>query len=177
MVQEKLASSSSSSVSHNNNNNNGNNNNSKERRPTVATPIIDNQVLASMLRESAQIVERGEFEPILYTALQDFRTYYKEHYPVRKASAAAAASAAEDEEEPDGKGIRSLEKILTDGSWSWHTNSLDTPSFGSIRFLEGGKVAGVSWLTGWEALDSSKFKIIFQNNNRPAQFYAFFPER
>lgn len=89
--------------------------------------------------------------------------FIKERQEKQEASA-AAASAEEDEEEPDGKGIRSLEKILTDGSWSWHTNSLDTPSYGSIRFIEGGKVAGVSWLTGWEALDSSKFKIIFQNN-------------
>ena len=42
---------------------------------------VNNMALAAMLRESACIVERGEFDPILYQALQDFRAYYKQHYP------------------------------------------------------------------------------------------------
>eukprot|EP00980_Cylindrotheca_fusiformis_P012710 scaffold3108_cov152-Cylindrotheca_fusiformis.AAC.1 len=47
-------------------------------------PPIDNATLASMLRESADLVEKGEFEVILYHALQDFRTYYKQHLPKKK---------------------------------------------------------------------------------------------
>ena len=42
---------------------------------------IDHQELANMLRESANLVERGEFDSILYEALQDFRVYYKQKYP------------------------------------------------------------------------------------------------
>ena len=34
-----------------------------------------------MLRESANLVERGEFGSILYESLQDFRVYYKQNYP------------------------------------------------------------------------------------------------
>ncbi|KAL3944465.1 MAG: hypothetical protein SGBAC_001442 [Bacillariaceae sp.] len=47
-------------------------------------PATDNATLAFMLRESADIVEKGEFDVILYHALQDFRTYYKLHLPKRK---------------------------------------------------------------------------------------------
>ena len=43
--------------------------------------IIDNIKLASLLRESAKVVERGEFDAILYEALTDFRVYYKQKYP------------------------------------------------------------------------------------------------
>mmetsp|Transcript_14828 Transcript_14828/g.36273 ORF Transcript_14828/g.36273 Transcript_14828/m.36273 type:complete len:1323 (-) Transcript_14828:1454-5422(-) len=43
--------------------------------------IIDNIKLASLLRESAEVVERGEFDAILYEALTDFRVYYKQKYP------------------------------------------------------------------------------------------------
>jgi hypothetical protein len=42
---------------------------------------IDQQHLADLLRESANLVERGEFGFILYEALQDFRVYYKQKYP------------------------------------------------------------------------------------------------
>jgi hypothetical protein len=42
---------------------------------------IDHQELASMLRESADLVEKGEFGSILYESLQDFRVYYKQNYP------------------------------------------------------------------------------------------------
>ena len=42
---------------------------------------INHQELASMLRESANLVERGEFGSILYESLQDFRVYYKQNYP------------------------------------------------------------------------------------------------
>jgi hypothetical protein len=42
---------------------------------------IDNFELAALLRECAKFVERGEFDPILYQALQDFRVYYKQKYP------------------------------------------------------------------------------------------------
>jgi hypothetical protein len=45
---------------------------------------IDNNALAALLRESAKVVERGEFDALLYTALQDFRVYYKVHYPKKK---------------------------------------------------------------------------------------------
>ena len=45
---------------------------------------VNNQALAAMLRECAGIVEKGTFDPILYTALQDFRTYYKANYPTKK---------------------------------------------------------------------------------------------
>jgi len=37
-----------------------------------------------MLRESANLVEKGEFDSILYEALQDFRVYYKQKYPKTK---------------------------------------------------------------------------------------------
>eukprot|EP00526_Cylindrotheca_closterium_P002004 CAMPEP_0113643416 /NCGR_PEP_ID=MMETSP0017_2-20120614/22828_1 /TAXON_ID=2856 /ORGANISM="Cylindrotheca closterium" /LENGTH=1103 /DNA_ID=CAMNT_0000554929 /DNA_START=181 /DNA_END=3489 /DNA_ORIENTATION=+ /assembly_acc=CAM_ASM_000147 len=63
-------------------------------------PPVDNATLAFMLRESADIVEKGEFDVILYHALQDFRTYYKLHLPKRKdkskkkPAAAAATTAA-----------------------------------------------------------------------------------
>jgi len=50
-------------------------------------PPVDNATLAFMLRESADIVEKGEFDVILYHALQDFRTYYKLHLPKRKEKA------------------------------------------------------------------------------------------
>ncbi|CAJ1935743.1 unnamed protein product [Cylindrotheca closterium] len=63
-------------------------------------PSVDNATLAFMLRESADIVEKGEFDVILYHALQDFRTYYKLHLPKRKEKAkkkpAAAATAPAD---------------------------------------------------------------------------------
>jgi hypothetical protein len=42
---------------------------------------INHQELANMLRESADLVERGEFGSILYESLQDFRVYYKQNYP------------------------------------------------------------------------------------------------
>jgi hypothetical protein len=42
---------------------------------------INHQKLASMLRESADLVEKGEFGSILYESLQDFRVYYKQNYP------------------------------------------------------------------------------------------------
>jgi len=42
---------------------------------------IDEQHLAHLLRESANLVEQGEFGSILYEALQDFRVYYKQKYP------------------------------------------------------------------------------------------------
>eukprot|EP00934_Nitzschia_sp_Nitz4_P006228 Nitzschia sp. Nitz4//scaffold1_size375055//165457//168828//NITZ4_000267-RA/size375055-processed-gene-0.437-mRNA-1//-1//CDS//3329541018//6218//frame0 len=45
---------------------------------------INNVALAAMLRESADIVERGQFDAVLYTALQDFRAYYKLNYPKKK---------------------------------------------------------------------------------------------
>lgn len=45
---------------------------------------IDNASLAFMLRASADLVEKGEFDVILYHALQDFRTYYKQHLPKKK---------------------------------------------------------------------------------------------
>ena len=47
-------------------------------------PPVDNVTLAAMLRKSATIVEKGEFDVILYHALQDFRTYYKQKLPRKK---------------------------------------------------------------------------------------------
>jgi hypothetical protein len=57
-------------------------------------PPVDNATLAFMLRESADIVEKGEFDVILYHALQDFRTYYKLHLPKRKEKSKKKAATA-----------------------------------------------------------------------------------
>jgi hypothetical protein len=42
---------------------------------------IDNIALGKLLRDCAEVVERGEFDSILYEALQNFRLYYKQKYP------------------------------------------------------------------------------------------------
>jgi hypothetical protein len=45
---------------------------------------VDNAALAAMLRESANHVQNGEFDPILYQTLIDFRAYYKKKLPKKK---------------------------------------------------------------------------------------------
>lgn len=86
--------------------------------------------------------------------------------------AAAPKPAAEDPAVgEDDKGVEALKKLLTSGSWSWHVGDTDTPSHGAIRFLETGAVSGISWLSGWETIDASTFKIIFQKN--PNNYWVF----
>src|SRR5210317_1398792 len=67
-------------------------------------PPVDNATLAFMLRESADIVEKGEFDVILYHALQDFRTYYKLHLPKRKEKSKKKAAPATTTDAADAAG-------------------------------------------------------------------------
>lgn len=67
---------------------------SNEDDKKAEKPPVDNATLAFMLRESADIVEKGEFDVILYHALQDFRTYYKLHLPKRKEKSKKKTDAA-----------------------------------------------------------------------------------
>jgi hypothetical protein len=50
----------------------------------IEKPPVDNVALANTLRKSADIVEKGDFDVLLYYTLQDFRTYYKQHLPKKK---------------------------------------------------------------------------------------------
>jgi hypothetical protein len=90
----------------------------------------------------------------------------------KRLQAAAPKPAADDPAlEEDEKGVDALKKLLTSGAWSWHVGDTDTPSHGAIRFLETGAVSGISWLSGWETIDASSFKIIFQKN--PNNYWVF----
>ena len=60
------------------------NDSSSKKAEKPERPPVDNATLAVMLRDSADIVERGGFDVLLYHALQDFRTYYKAKLPKRK---------------------------------------------------------------------------------------------
>lgn len=90
----------------------------------------------------------------------------------RRQQAAAPKPVVEEQVEvEDAKGVDALKKLLTSGSWSWHVGDTDTPAYATIRFLETGGVKGIGWLTGWEAIDGSTFKMIFQNN--PNSYWVF----
>ena len=68
-------------------------------------------------------------------------------------------------------GIDALMKLLVEGSWTWHSGDENASAYGTIRLLEGGKISGLNWLTGWEVTDASTFKIFFQNN--PSNYWRF----
>jgi len=51
---------------------------SEERAKTPKEKPVNNATLAAMLKKSAAFVEKGEFDPIMYHALIDFRAYYKQ---------------------------------------------------------------------------------------------------
>jgi len=92
--------------------------------------------------------------------------FIKEHQAKRQQGPAAVPAP-----EAQPTGIDALKKLLVDGSWSWHVGDEDSPAQGTLRFLEGGKISGPSWLTGWEVTDSSTFKVFFQNN--PSNYWRF----
>jgi hypothetical protein len=96
--------------------------------------------------------------------------FIKEHQ-ARRQQAAAPKPVVEDEAEEKLKGVDGLKNLLTTGSWSWHVGDTDTPSHGSIRFLDTGVVTGISWLSGWEVINASTFKVIFQKN--PDKYWVF----
>jgi hypothetical protein len=89
----------------------------------------------------------------------------------RQLAAAPKPAVEEPAEVEDAKGVDALKKLLTSGSWSWHVGDTDTPAYATIRLLETGGVKGIGWLTGWEAIDGSTFKMIFQNN--PNSYWVF----
>jgi hypothetical protein len=97
--------------------------------------------------------------------------FIKDAQTRRQQAAAPKPAVEEPAEVEDAKGVDALKKLLTSGSWSWHVGDTDTQAYATIRFLETGGVKGIGWLTGWEAIDGSTFKMIFQNN--PNSYWVF----
>lgn len=139
------------------------------------TPQVDRTALAverSYIKEMNQLVvdltKSGKAAEALKVR-ERLEGYVRERDAARKEAAEAKSTdpavVANRKEKETAKTKKGLEKLLTENSWSWHLDDNENPAF-TIRFLEGGKISGPSWLTAWEVTDGETVKITQMTTER-----------
>gem|GEM_PF-4227415 len=74
------------------------------------------------------------------------------------------SEASAPDQEKQRAAAEALKKILLTDSWEWRSNTPTDNPAGSIQFHENGTMTGFPWLTNWEAINESTFKLIQFNN-------------
>ncbi|MBN8458468.1 MAG: hypothetical protein J0M04_11590 [Verrucomicrobia bacterium] len=139
------------------------------------TPQVERTALAverSYIKEMNQLVvdltKSGKAAEALKVR-ERLEEYVRERDAARKEAAEAKSTdpavVANRKDKETAKTKKGLEKLLTENSWSWHLDDNENPAF-TIRFLEGGKISGPSWLTAWEVLDGETVKITQMTTER-----------
>jgi hypothetical protein len=134
----------------------------------AAVLAVNRDYAKELTKLVADLTKAGRADEAL-SVREKLDEFIKEHQAKRQQP--AAKSSSDEKVEEQSAGLDAIKKVLIEGSWTWHAGDADADAYGTIRFLEGGKVSGIFWLTGWEVIDASTFKIIFQNN--PSNYWVF----
>lgn len=133
-----------------------------------ATLAVERAYLKEMNQLVVDLTKSGKPDEALKVR-EKADAFAKEREAIRKEAAEAKSTdpavVATRKEKETAKTKKGLEKLLTENSWSWHLDDNENPAF-TIRFLEGGKISGPSWLTAWEVIDGETVKIVQMTTER-----------
>jgi len=141
--------------------------------PQVKTAVaaVDREYVKQLNKLIVDQTKAGNTE-MAVKVKEQLDAHAKDQTSANATAAAMKPRVAESGHNDKSKGTeRELKKLLTSSPWTWHPGTPDKQALATIQFTEDGKISGIYWLTGWETVNGSTFKV-FQMNN-PSRYWLF----